>query len=118
MHITPEMMVQTYELLRVTLPFRRWKLPHPDDITFRVSAHRDRHAHYSTDTAKGTKEICVSQFFAKDLDKLTQDIAHEIVHLRLDEVGDYRVKHGPKYQCLAAIVCRRLHWDLHSFING
>lgn len=114
MHITPETMEAVYRLLCTTLPFRRWNLPHPDELGFRVSAHRDRHAHYRNE--KGVKEICVSQVHAEGLDKLTQDVGHEMVHLRLDEVGDSRVHHGPKFQRLAAIVCRRHGWDLQSFI--
>jgi len=116
MFITPDMIEKAYELLRVSLPFRRWKLPHPDELAFRVSQHRDRHAHYLN--ANGVKEICVSQFHAKDLGKLTQDVAHEMVHLRLDDTGDSRVIHGPKFQRLAIIVCRRQHWDLQAFIYG
>jgi hypothetical protein len=114
--ITPDMLEATYELLRVTLPFRRWKLPHPDDLGFRVSGARDRHAHYRNH--KGVKEICVSQFHAKGLEKLQQDVAHEMVHLRLDEVGDSRVNHGPKFVRLAKIVCWRHKWDLQAFISG
>lgn len=116
LNITPEILEATYELLRVTLPFRRWHLPHPDELGFRVSQHRDRHAHYRNHN--GVKEICVSQFHAVGLEKLMQDVAHEMVHLRLDETGDARVNHGPKFQKLALIVCQRHKWELESFING
>ena len=116
MHVTPEMLERTYSLLCVTLPFRRWKMPHPDELGFRVSAHRDRHAHYRNHN--GVKEICVSQVHVKDLDKLTRDVGHEMVHLRLDETGNSRVNHGPKFIRLATIVCRRNKWDLQEFISG
>lgn len=116
MHLTPDILEANYRLLCLTLPFRRWKLPHPDELGFRVSKHADRHAHYKNQ--HGVKEVCVSQVHAKGLDKLTQDMAHEMVHLRLDEVGDSRVNHGPKFVRLATLVCRRHKWDLQTFIYG
>jgi hypothetical protein len=116
MLLTPDMMEAAYRLLLTTLPFRTWKLPDPDDLGFRVSRHHDRHAHYRNH--RGVKEICVSQVHAVGLEKLVQDIAHEMVHLRLDEVGDSRVNHGPKFRRLAIVVCRRHKWELEGFING
>lgn len=116
MHISPDMVEQAYELLRSTLPFRRWKLPHPDELIFRVTGHRDRHAHFQSWKVAGERqrEIIVSQHHAKDLHKLVQDVAHEMVHLRQDMLGR-RDSHGPFYQRHAALVCRRHGWDLATF---
>lgn len=116
MHLTPEILEANYRLLCVTLPFRRWKLPHPDDLVFRVSAHQDRHAHFRNHNK--VREIVISQVHAAGLEKLTQDMAHELVHLRLDDTGNSRVNHGPKFVKLARIVCRRHGWPLDPFING
>ena len=36
MQITPELLEASYELLRSMPPFKRWKLPHADNVVFRV----------------------------------------------------------------------------------
>jgi hypothetical protein len=115
MHITPDMMEGAYRLLLTTLPFRRWRLPDPDDMAFRVSKHQDRHAHFRNH--RGIKEICISQVHAKGVEKLVRDIAHELIHMRLDDVGDSRVNHGPKFRRLAIVVCQRHKWELERFIS-
>lgn len=113
MHLTPDTLEASYRLLLTTLPFRRWRLPHPDELGFRITMHRDRHAHYRNE--KGVREIVVSQVYATNLEKLARDVAHEMVHLRLDETGDARVNHGPKFQHLAKLVCDRHGWNLATF---
>lgn len=116
LHITPDMVEAAYELLRTTLPFRRWKLPHPDQLTFRVTMHRDRHAHFRAWVAKGetVREIVVSQHCATDLHKLLQDIAHEVIHLRQHMMG-WSDNHGATYKRMAALVCRRHQFDPAEF---
>ena len=38
LHLTPDILVGTYNLLRVTPPFRLWHLPEPEAISFVVGA--------------------------------------------------------------------------------
>src|SRR5215475_4729604 len=46
LHLTPEALENAYEYLRATLPFRRWNLPHADELVFRVMGARDRYGHF------------------------------------------------------------------------
>lgn len=118
MHITPDMVEQAYELLRTTLPFRRWKLPHPDALTFRVSGHVDRYGHYDNHDRKPGKfdEILISAKLVTDLDMLIRVVAHEMVHQRLNLL---RVRgwhqHGPSFQRVADLVCKRHKFDRAAF---
>lgn len=113
LHMTPELMEASYELLRAAPPFNRWKLPHPDTLMFRVTNSRDMWGGFNAWT-NGDKEIFVSAFFVRSLDELNRTMAHEMVHLRQDMLGR-RDSHGPFYQRHAALVCRRHGWDLATF---
>jgi hypothetical protein len=114
MHITPDLMEDSYRLLLKALPFRRWKLPHPDDIEFVVSLHRDRHAHHRAYKDGSGHEIAVSARKVKSLNLLTECMAHEMVHIRQDQLG-MRDKHGDGFQRLAKLVCLRTGFDFATF---
>jgi hypothetical protein len=116
LHLTPETLEASYLQLLTTLPFRRWRLPHPDKVEFVVSAHRDRHAHHRAYCAPqlGEHEIAVSAYKVRTLDMLTQCMAHEMVHIRQDQLG-MRDQHGKGFKRLAALVCRRHQFDLAKF---
>lgn len=115
MHLTPDTLEASYRLLMTTLPFRRWKLPHPDDVEFVVSMHRDRHAHHRAYTVPaGQHEIAVSAHKVKNLGLLNECMAHEMVHMRQDQLG-FRDQHGSGFQRLAQLVCRRHGWNLATF---
>jgi hypothetical protein len=112
-HITPEMMEASYELLRTTLPFRRWKLPHADQIDFAVLVTRERFGHYRAYKDGTGHEIAVSTK-VKTLHMMTEVIAHEMVHLR-QELLRHRDNHGKHFKRLASLVCRRHGWNLATF---
>jgi hypothetical protein len=115
MHVTPESMEASYRLLLTTLPFRRWKLPHPDNVDFVVSMHRDRHAHHRAYASEpGRHEIAVSAHKVKTLQLLTECMAHEMVHIRQDQLG-MRDNHGAGFTRLADLVCRRHGFDRSAF---
>jgi hypothetical protein len=115
-HMTPELLETSYRLLLGTLPFRRWKLPHPDKIEFSVSLHRDRLAHHRAYCAPrlGEHEIVVSAREVKDLVTLTRCMAHEMVHIRQD-ILRMKDHHGAGFKKLAALVCRRHGFDVTTF---
>ena len=115
MHVTPDLMESSYRLLLNTLPFRRWRMPDPDKIEFRVSMHRDRHAHhraYKDDS--GRHEIAVSACKVKTISMLNECMAHEMVHIRQDQLS-MRDNHGAGFKRLAALVCKRNGFDLTTF---
>lgn len=114
MHVTPETMEAAYRLLLTTLPFRRWNLPHPDRICFRVLVTRERFGHWIAYTGSPyVGEIAVSTK-VKTAALLVEVIAHEMVHMRQDDLG-LRDHHGAGFKRLAALVCRRHGWDLEKF---
>jgi hypothetical protein len=113
-HLTPEMLESAYRLLNTTLPFRRWGLPHPDKVNFIVSMHRDRHAHHRAYMDGDTHEVAVSAAKVKTPELLVQCMAHEMVHIRQDQLH-MRDNHGRGFQSLAKLVCRRHGWDLATF---
>lgn len=114
MHLTPDILEANYKQLCLTLPFRRWRMPHPDIIEFRVLITRDRHAHHRAYTDSSGHEIAVSTGKVTTLDGLTQAMAHEMVHIRQDQLG-MRDKHGAGFKRMAALVCRRHGFDIAKF---
>lgn len=122
LHLTPQLLEAVYELLRVTPPFKRWKLPHADNVEFRVQTLNNACAvyHYPdklSDEPTHTITVCASR---NRLSLLTEDMAHEMVHLyqrlHLDRVLKRRTgHHGPHFKRLAAQVCRAHGWQLDGF---
>lgn len=116
MHITPDMMEQSYCLLLTCLPFRRLRprLPHPDDVEFIVSLHRDRYAHHRAYLDGVQHEISVSAHLVKSLHMLNETMAHEMLHIWQDQHG-LPNDHGPDFQRMAKLVCRRVSFDIATF---
>lgn len=114
MHITPELMEGSYRLLLQSLPFRRWRMPHPDSVEFVVSLHRDRSAHHRAYKDGSGHEIAVSAHKVQNLQLLNECMAHEMVHIRQDQLG-MRDKHGDGFKRLAKLVCRRNGFNLAEF---
>lgn len=114
MHITPENMEASYRLLLTALPFRNWRMPHPDDVEFIVSLHRDRRAHHCAYKDGIRHEISVSANEVKSLHLLNETMAHEMIHIRQDQLG-LRDHHGASFQRMAKLVCRRNGFALAGF---
>lgn len=114
--LTPDMIEAGYEFLRSTLPFRRWDLPHPDRIRFRVMVTTDRYGHWKGDVEGDTVgELAISQNMPDARTcLLIQTIAHEMVHMR-QEALRMRDLHGRGFKSLAKTVCLRHGWDINEF---
>jgi len=118
LHLTPEALENAYEYLRVTLPFRRWDLPHADNLVFRVMGARDRYGHFKGRIKDNTdlNEIGVSQRKVQSTDMLMATMAHEMIHLHQHEKGGCtRGVHNAHFMRLAARVCRVHGFDLETF---
>lgn len=113
-NLTPDMLEYAYRLLCTTLPFRRWDMPHPDKVEFNVSGARDRFAHHRAYTDGERHEIAVSAAKVKTPELLVQCMAHEMVHIRQDQLK-MRDQHGRGFRSLAKLVCLRHGWDLDKF---
>ena len=114
LHLTPDMLEASYELLRTTRPFRAWRLPAGDDVEFHVYGGKDRSADY-TKTATGHR-IRVNANWCGTLEKLIRAMAHEMchMHLAIDCPGD-QAHHGKRFQACAARVCAHHVFDLKAF---
>ena len=118
LHLTPEALENAYEYLRVTLPFRRWDLPHADNLVFRVMGARDRYGHFKGRIKDNSdmNEIGVSQRKVQSTDMLMATMAHEMIHLFQHEKGSAsRSDHNAEFRRVAERVCRVHGFDRESF---
>jgi hypothetical protein len=77
--LTPEILAANYEFLRVTPPFRRYKLPPSSEIIFRVVRDPAKRGHYRRDRYN-RPEIVVSSRVIGHTHNLTEVMAHEMGH--------------------------------------
>lgn len=114
LHPTPEMLEASYEYLRVSPPFRAWKLPPADDVGFKVTI--DKQVQGRCEFWKGEFTIKVSTRAITRTSGLMELMAHEMVHLHLfqrkakDPIG-----HGREFKRCAARVCKYHGFDLANF---
>jgi len=111
LHITPEMLAAVYDLLRTTPPFKRWNLPHSDDIEFHVIGTHQKLADYCDHT------IRVSSASVGTLQTLLAVMAHEMIHIKQDAAGTCvsGVEHNGEFQRLARQACTIHVWDYKNF---
>lgn len=106
---------QTYELLRETAPFKRWRLPPADDISFSITRDRGSRGEFYLVDGK-TPTIGVNDMSHHTLDELLRTVAHEMCHLRLHLLGARKdVHHGRAFKRLAHLVCHHHQFDLGAF---
>jgi hypothetical protein len=114
---TAETLRAAYDYLVTTPPFRSWGLPDSDDVRFKVGRFRSHCAHYQWDGKQHT--ITASINAIGHTDTLFRKMAHEIVHLHLEELGmDSRGTantHSGAFRRLAADVCDVHGWDVKVF---
>lgn len=116
LHLTPDMLERTYELLRTTPPFKGWKLPEADAVGFSVVLGANEHGCTVFDDEKLTFLIKVSSKRHKHLCSVVATMAHEMVHMRewqLKARAD--VHHGATFNKLADSVCRHHGFDRGQF---
>lgn len=117
LHLTPDMLEHAYELLRVTPPFKSWKLPPGDDVAFCVVRMR-KHQDQADWTHDGTRHVIrINAKKHGTLNSLLMTLAHEMCHMREYELGFRRVDvmHGELYYQLADAVCRHHTFDKGQF---
>lgn len=113
-HANHETMVAVYELLRLTAPFRRWKLPHSDDMEFHAVpiAGNAQAEHYYT----SHHVIRLNPARHKTLHAVVQTMAHEVCHMREYNLGSRRKGcHGAMFHKLADLVCKHHGFDRGQF---
>ncbi len=126
LHLTPRLLEATYELVRATPPFNRWRLPPADEVEFRVKELGHTRSgkilalHRALYPRKSIRHIISIDPTRRKVALLVEDMAHEMVHLyqrrHLDKkVGHCTAAHGTHFKRLAAQVCRTHGWDVATF---
>lgn len=116
--ITPEILEATYTFLRATPPFSGMRLPEADDVEFCVSRRNDEFGRYQW---TGTQHhISISELTVGSTSTLLQTMAHEMVHLTLEQDGleSYRGgknTHNKHFRARAARICKVHGWDAKAF---
>jgi hypothetical protein len=114
LHLTPDMLEAAYEYLRVSPPFRRWKMPAGDDVGFHVT--RDKQVMGKCIKFGNEYTMKISAHAVSRTLGLMELMAHEMVHLHLfisrakDPTG-----HGREFKRCAAQVCRHHGFDPKLF---
>lgn len=102
-------MAAAYDYLLCTRPFRRWGLPHSDNIEFHILRTSQIFGDFNPPNI-----FRVSAALVARTDTLMQLMAHELVHLR-QHIRGLPVNHGKAFKRIATVVCREHGWDLALF---
>lgn len=116
--LTKEMLAAAYDFLQTTPPFCRWNLPHSEDVKFSVGKFRQDFASYRWDGKQHT--IRMSANAIAHTNTLFRYLAHEVIHMHLEETGtESRTggedTHNAAFKRYAAQVCRYHGWDPKAF---
>lgn len=114
LHLTPELLERSYDLLRATPPFKRWRLPPGDEVEFHVTRSPAR-----AGDCEGYGDIPVVRLSAAlhaTLPAVLMTMAHEMCHLYLARAHpDDRAHHGWRFRRAAKLVCRHHTFDEKAF---
>jgi hypothetical protein len=115
--VTPKRVRAVYALLQHVPPFERWSLPPVGNIKFEI-LHGPDTGEYSVDW-NDRATIAVNADTNLSLAQMVETVAHEMVHLRQDQLGrlpEVRTeKHNAEFRRLARLVCRDLGFDVQRF---
>jgi hypothetical protein len=117
-HLDKEIMAGAYDLLRTTLPFKRWKLPSSDAVSFRTTNSTATRGEFYLTVETKRPVINISQRLHSNLALLIETMAHEMIHLHEDTRHRARndVQHSWVFRRYAKQVCRRHHFNLENFL--
>ena len=105
-----------YELLRTTAPFKAWKLPRADEISFKLTGSKTDKGSCHVSAGREMYLLEVSQVCHHTLDELLKTLAHEMCHLREFQLNVRKdVMHGKDFNRLADNVCRVHQYDRGMF---
>jgi hypothetical protein len=108
LHFYPETLPAAYDFLKATAPFRSWKLLDSDDITFRVTATKERFGQYIVEAGKHYIEISCEN--VGHTDTLLSTVGHEMIHLRQVLRGGDPC-HNAEFERMWKRACRYHGWD-------
>jgi hypothetical protein len=118
LRLTPEIIEGAYEFLRLTPPFKAWRLPHADEVEFVVSRHRSHVGYHRGPRRKVLMhEIGISETCVGHTNTLLRTMAHEMIHQHQQRCRTEtpNTEHNAEFLRLAQIVCRHHGWDEKEF---
>jgi len=108
--LTIALLAATYDVLLLTPPFRRWKMPSSVAIRFRITRSVGARG-----AARGDHTIEISSRNVGRLDNLIMTMAHEMVHVHNHTTGHTRSAHGAEFRRCADLVCKHHGFDPQMF---
>lgn len=107
-----------YEYLRSTPPFSKWKLPPSQVVKFSVGNFKRDYGSYTWDGKQHT--IALSSNAIGQTSTLFRYLAHEMIHLDLEEKGEEsrtggKDTHNAAFRKRAVQVCKYHGFDLKAF---
>jgi hypothetical protein len=116
--LTKEMLAGAYEYLKATPPFNKWHLPETEEVGFKVVRTRQKQGWYQWDGQRHT--ITGSYGRVAHTTTLMVLMAHEMIHLHLEETGMESKRgsndtHNAAFRILAARVCKFHGFDPKAF---
>ncbi|MBV8977318.1 MAG: SprT-like domain-containing protein [Alphaproteobacteria bacterium] len=117
--LSPGIIAGAYEFLRMTPPFRGWKLPQAAEVEFVVSRHRNHVAYHRGRRRKvRSHEIGVSEVCVGHTNTLLRAMAHEMIHQYQQRARTEtpHTEHNAEFLRLARLVCRYHGWDEKEFL--
>ncbi|MBI3676025.1 MAG: SprT-like domain-containing protein [Proteobacteria bacterium] len=118
LRLTPEIIEGAYEFLRLTPPFKNWRLPHADEVEFVVSRHHLHLGYYRGLRRKvHSHEIGISETCVGHTNTLLRAMAHEMIHQYQQRARTEtpNTEHNAEFKRLARTVCRHHGWDEKEF---
>lgn len=108
MRLTKTMLAFVYGALRERMPFCRWNLPPPEEVTFGILPKKaDFFGDYMRGKCGAGHRIRLSQELHGRMSAVLSTMAHEMCHMKLECAGRReRNDHGPQFRKLASRVCR------------
>lgn len=115
--LTPARLAATYDFLRAFPPFRRWRLPTSDALTFTLLRTRREYGHYTRERRTTDHELAISCGKVGHASTLLVSMAHEMVHLKqaVAKTETQNTEHNAEFYELARLVCRRFGFDPKAF---
>lgn len=107
--LTPEVLSSVYELLRLTRPFKGWRLPHASEVRFKVLKTEAISGDYAFE--EGRHIIRLSAARHNTLHAIIMTVAHEMAHMK----DHTKAHHGSVFRRLADSICKAHGFDRGQF---
>ena len=111
MTLTPKILESLYLCMACCTPMKKWDLPAPELIQFKVTREVDAMATYRyDDELEKPHIITISRLKNEHFDTIQRSLAHEIVHMSFWKTGAWD-KHGKAFRNRTKAVAREYGWD-------